>query len=208
MIASLPKNSAKLTAFILLFVTGSVCAQNLDIRILRYLNSPGRLPSDKLFQFVSNSAVFPEIGIPAGILTSGLIRQDDEIVRKACVIIGAAAINSGITLVVKYSVNRNRPFVTYPDIAKKSAAGSPSFPSGHTSIAFSLATSLTLSYPKWYIIVPAYSWAGTVAFSRMDLGVHYPSDVLAGALIGSGSAWLTYYINKKLIMNSQKKPVH
>ena len=200
--------SSKLIAFILLFVTGSVCAQNLDIRILRLLNSPSKLPSDKFFQFVSNSAFFPEIGIPAGILTSGLIRQDDEIVRKACVIIGAAAISSGITLAVKYSVNRNRPFVTYPDIAKKSAAGSPSFPSGHTSGAFSLATSLTLSYPKWYIIVPAYSWAGTVAFSRMDLGVHYPSDVLAGALIGSGSAWLTYYINKKLIMNSQKKPVH
>jgi len=208
MITYLSEISSKLIAFILLFVTGSVCAQNLDIRILRLLNSPSKLPSDKFFQFVSNSAVFPEIGIPAGILTSGLIRQDDEIVRKACVIIGAAAINSGITLAVKYSVNRNRPFVTYPDIAKKSAAGSPSFPSGHTSIAFSLATSLTLSYPKWYIIVPAYSWAGTVAFSRMDLGVHYPSDVLAGALIGSGSAWLTYYINKKLIMNSQKKPVH
>jgi len=199
--------SSRLIAFILLFVTGSICAQNLDIHILRYLNSPERLPSDKFFQFVSNSAFFPEIGIPAGILTSGLIRQDDEIVRKACVIIGAAAISSGITLAVKYSVNRNRPFVTYPDIAKKSAAGSPSFPSGHTSGAFSLATSLTLSYPKWYIIVPAYSWAGTVAFSRMDLGVHYPSDVLAGALIGSGSAWLTYYINKKLIIKSSKKPV-
>jgi membrane-associated phospholipid phosphatase len=207
MIASLPKNSAKLTAFILLFVTGSVCAQNLDIRILRYLNSPGRLPSDKLFQFVSNSAVFPEIGIPVGILTSGLIKQDDATVRKACVIIGATAISSVITLAVKYSVNRKRPFVTYPDIAKKSAAGSPSFPSGHTSVTFSLATSLTLSYPRWYIIVPAYSWAGTVAFSRMDLGVHYPSDVLAGALIGSGSAWLTHYINKKLIIKSHKKPL-
>jgi membrane-associated phospholipid phosphatase len=207
MVAVLPKNSAKLTAFILLFVTGSACAQNLDIHILRYLNSPVRNLSDKFFQFVSNSAVFLEVGIPVGIGTTGLIKQDDETVRKACLIVGAAAISSGITLAVKYSVNRKRPFVTYPDIAKKSAAGSPSFPSGHTSGAFSLATSLTLSYPKWYIIVPAYSWAGTVAFSRMDLGVHYPSDVLAGALIGSGSAWLTHYINKKLIFKSHKKPL-
>lgn len=205
---SLPKISSKLTAFILLFVTGSVCAQNLDIHILRYLNTSDRLPSDKFFQFVSNSAVFLDIGVPVGIVTTGLIRHDDQTVRKACVAIAAAAINSGITVAVKYSVNRSRPFVTYPDIAKKSAAGSPSFPSGHTSGAFVLATSLTLSCPKWYIIVPAYSWACIVAYSRMDLGVHYPSDVLAGALIGTGSAWLTHYVNKKLIIKSRKKSVN
>lgn len=204
---SLPKISSKLTAFILLFVTGSVCAQNLDIHILRYLNTPARLPSDKFFQFVSNSAVFLDIGVPVGMVTTGLIKHDDQAVRKACVAIASAAVNSGITLAVKYSVNRNRPFVTYPDIAKKSPAGSPSFPSGHTSGAFVLATSLTLSYPKWFIIVPAYSWACTVAYSRMDLGVHYPSDVLAGALIGTGSAWLTHYVNKKLVIKSHKKPV-
>jgi membrane-associated phospholipid phosphatase len=208
MIAAHTKNSARLTAFIFLFLTGNVFAQNPDIHILRYLNSPEKLPSDKFFQFVSNSAVFLDIGVPAVLVTAGLIKHDDQIVREACAGIAALAVSSGITLVLKYSVNRTRPFVTYPDIAKKSAAGSPSFPSGHTSGSFALATSLTLSYPKWYIIVPAYSWACTVAYSRMDLGVHYPSDVLAGALIGAGSAWLTHCVNKKLIIKSHKKQVH
>ncbi|MGB8358080.1 MAG: phosphatase PAP2 family protein, partial [Bacteroidales bacterium] len=55
-----------------------------------------------------------------------------------------------------------------------------------------------LDYPKWYVIVPSYAYAGTVAYSRMHLGVHYPSDVLAGALIGSGCAVLSHYVNKKL----------
>ncbi|MDO9339524.1 MAG: phosphatase PAP2 family protein, partial [Bacteroidales bacterium] len=64
----------------------------------------------------------------------------------------------------------------------------------------------TLAYPKWYIIVPSYTWASTVAYSRMDLGVHYPSDVLIGALVGAGSAYLTYKINQKLLNLNKRKP--
>ena len=101
---------------------------------------------------------------------------------------------------MKYSVGRERPFVTYTDIINKSGkpCNDPSFPSGHTSTAFTLATSLSLEYPKWYVIVPAYTYASTVAYSRMHLGVHYPSDVLVGALIGSGCAYITHVVNKKL----------
>jgi membrane-associated phospholipid phosphatase len=136
---------------------------------------------------------------------AGLIKDDKELFRNACVIFGSAALASGITIMLKYSVNRDRPYVTYPDITKKSSAGSPSFPSGHTSSAFSTATSLSLAYPKWYIIVPSYAWAGTVGYSRMHLGVHYPSDVLAGAVIGAGSAWIAYAVNKRLNVNSYRK---
>jgi membrane-associated phospholipid phosphatase len=181
-------------------------SQNLDIRLLRSFNSPEKLPSDRFFQFASNSDAYLVYGIPVVIGSVGLIRHDDKLFRNAEVALAAVIVSSGITLVLKYSVNRTRPFITYPDITKKSAAGSPSFPSGHTSGSFALATSLSLSYPKWYIIVPVFTWAGTVAFSRMDLGVHYPSDVLAGAVIGAGSAWLTHYVNKKLIIKSIKKP--
>jgi membrane-associated phospholipid phosphatase len=61
-----------------------------------------------------------------------------------------------------------------------------------------LAGSLSLAYSKWYVILPSYLYASTVAYSRMDLGVHYPSDVVTGALIGTGTAYLTYNINKKI----------
>jgi Membrane-associated phospholipid phosphatase len=136
---------------------------------------------------------------------SGLIKKDKELVRNACVTAIASALNAGITNALKYSINSDRPFVTYPDIVKKSKAGSPSFPSGHTSSAFATATSVSLLYPKWYIIAPSYLYAGTVAYSRMDLGVHYPSDVLAGALIGSGCAYFTYKVNQKLLIKKKHK---
>ena len=104
----------------------------------------------------------------------------------------------GVTTVLKYSVNRTRPFDVYPFIVKKSSGGNPSFPSGHTTDAFAAATSLSLCYPKWYVIAPSYLWACSVAYSRMYLGVHYPTDVLAGMVVGSGVAELAYEVRKKI----------
>jgi membrane-associated phospholipid phosphatase len=191
---------------LLLFLPAITFSQNIDINILRAINSPQTLPSDKFLKFISNSDTYIALLIPAGIACTGLIKNDDKLMRNAFVAFTAIAVNEGVTVVLKYSVNRVRPFVTYPDIVKKSEAGSPSFPSGHTSIAFATATSLSLDYPRWYIIVPAYTWAAAVGYSRMYLGVHYPSDVLAGALVGAGSGWLAYKVNKMLNKNSRKKP--
>jgi membrane-associated phospholipid phosphatase len=196
----------RLLLFILLFCPLASSSQNIDIRLLRSFNSPASLPSDKLFQFLSNSDAYFVALTPLTMGATGLIKHDDKLFRNACVTLAATGINAGITTILKYSINRNRPFITYPEITKKSAAGSPSFPSGHTSSAFATATSLSLAYPKWYIIVPSYTWAGSVGYSRMHLGVHYPSDVLVGALIGTGSAWLTCTINRKLNIKPAKKP--
>ncbi len=183
---------------------GILFSQNADIRLLRSINSPESLHSDSFFKFISDSHGYLVIGIPVSVGVAGIIRHDDQMKKKSLEMMASAAVNLGITTVLKYSINRERPFVTYPDIAKKSRALSPSFPSGHTSAAFEAATSLSLSCPKWYIMVPSYAWAGTVGYSRMHLGVHYPSDVLVGAIIGSGSAWLTHNVNKKLNAKSDK----
>jgi membrane-associated phospholipid phosphatase len=77
-------------------------------------------------------------------------------------------------------------------------------PSAHTSSAFATATSLSLAFPKWYVVVPSFVWASSVGYSRMHLGVHYPSDVLVGALVGSGSAFLTQKANQWLNKKREK----
>jgi membrane-associated phospholipid phosphatase len=121
--------------------------------------------------------------------------QKDSVIKNEAVYIGASVLTAiAITEIMKFSINRARPFDTYPFIEKLSDGGSPSFPSGHTSTAFSFATSLSLQYPKWYVIAPSLLWAASVGYSRMDLGVHYPSDVLVGAIVGAGSAYLCYQI--------------
>jgi membrane-associated phospholipid phosphatase len=191
---------------VLFLFTVTLHSQNIDIRILRSLNSPKDLSSDRFFKTISNTEGYLVVGLPVIVGLVGVGRHDDQLLRNACVSLAAVTIDAGITEALKYSINRKRPFITYPDIIKKSSGGSPSFPSGHTSSSFALATSLSLSYPKWYVIVPSYVWAGTVAYSRMDLGMHYPSDVLAGAVIGSGCAWLTHYVNNKLSRKPWEKP--
>ena len=132
--------------------------------------------------------------------------MNDSTIKHKGLLLGTSLIlTSGITVIMKYSINRERPFKTYPDIEKMSSAGSKSFPSGHTSEAFSTATSLSLAFPKWYVIAPSYLWASSVGYSRMHLGVHYPSDVAVGALVGAGSAFLCYKAQKWLNKKRNKK---
>jgi membrane-associated phospholipid phosphatase len=189
-----------------LFFSFKLFGQNLDINILKKINSTNNLPSDNFFKFVSdyNSAVI--VGVPLCIGVIGLINHDRDMQMNSGGIILANAINFGLTEVLKYSIDRPRPFETYPFITKKSGGGNPSFPSGHTSAAFVTATSLSLAYPKWYIIVPSFAWAGTVAYSRMYLGVHYPSDVLGGIIVGMGSSFIAFKAQKWMNTKYFNKP--
>ena len=182
---------------LLLFVGRAASAQNLDIDLLRKINLERNPALDPTFKFVTNSVSPIGIGAPLIVTSIGFIQNDKSLKNKGYYI-GATLLTSAVlTTTLKFAIDRDRPFVTYPDIQKLTGAGSPSFPSGHTSEAFATATSLSFAFPKWYVIAPSFLWAGASGFSRMHLGVHYPSDVLVGALIGSGSAWLCHELNKR-----------
>ncbi len=98
----------------------------------------------------------------------------------------AFALSQALTLSLKYSVKRTRP----------DGSDNTSFPSGHVSGAFAIATVLeSLHGPKYGI--PAYAISTLIALSRMDANKHYLSDVLAGALIGTLSGYGTSMFHKK-----------
>ena len=172
------------------FISG--CTQNIDIDLLRDINLNRSKQLDGVFRVITNSAGPVAFGLPVLLLAFGLMKEDSR-TRQTSFYIGASVFSSAIiSNILKYSINKPRPFLTYSFIDKVTSGTSPSFPSGHTSDAFALATAISLAYPKWYVIIPSYAWAGAVGYSRMDLGVHYPSEVLAGAIIGAGSAYLCY----------------
>ena len=172
-------------------------AQNLDIDLLRKINIERNAALDPAFKLITNSVSPIGLGAPLIVTTIGFIQKDQTLKNKGYYM-GATLLTSAlITTSLKFAIDKDRPFVTYPEIQKLTSAGSPSFPSGHTSEAFATATSFSLAFPKWYVIAPSFIWASAAGYSRMHLGVHYPSDVLVGALIGSGSAWLCHELNKR-----------
>ena len=171
-------------------------SQNADINLLKKINVERNQSLDPTFKTITNSVTPISIGAPIVTFTVGLIQKDSTLKNKGIYLAETFVVNGFFTIALKYSVQRDRPFVTYPFIDKQAEAGSLSFPSGHTSAAFATATSLSLSFRKWYVVAPAFIWAGSVGYSRMHLGVHYPSDVLAGAFVGAGSAFLSYKLNQ------------
>ena len=172
-------------------------AQNWDIDLAKDINP--RNPTSGYWKFTTNSDYFIGAAIPVTLLATGIVTKDPQLRRKSLEVFGAILLEEAITAAMKVSFNRLRPAEKYPDeIFPYRHIHGKSFPSGHSSLAFSTAASLSIQCRKWYVTVPAYIWAASVGYSRVYLGEHYPSDVLGGAAVGIGSAYLAHWLNKKL----------
>ncbi|MDR0791973.1 MAG: phosphatase PAP2 family protein [Chitinophagaceae bacterium] len=183
--------------FSLSFFSLQLFAQNLDINILKKINT--HLPVSGVWKGFSSSAYPVSAATPIaqfgyGYFSKNKTEQKNGI-ETAMSIASSAIIAEGFKVVI----NRDRPWQKYPtEVFPQSNETGQSFPSGHTTLAFATATSLTLEYKKWYIAAPAYLWAASVGYSRLYLGMHYPSDVFAGAVIGVGSGFLSHWITHKI----------
>lgn len=182
---------------IFLFSILPLQGQNLDYTILCSLQQRRTPQLDKTMRLVSNSLVLAP-AIPAGMLLGGWIGKNEPLLSSGAQVGTSLLATGGVTIGLKYLVGRKRPYQKYPeDLVSVTQEPDPSFPSGHTSFAFSTATSLCLQYPQWYVITPSLLWAGAVGFSRLYLGVHFPSDVLTGMLIGATTAYVTYQVQRR-----------
>ena len=104
-------------------------------------------------------------------------------------------IQSGVVYALKFLIQRKRPFVFLETLSKLSQGPGevldPSFPSAHTLYAFMMATLLATWFPRYRIIF--YIAAGFIGWTRIYLGVHFPTDVITGGLLGYGITRLFLY---------------
>jgi undecaprenyl-diphosphatase len=119
----------------------------------------------------------------------GLVLRRDRLVLGAALAVAASGVALAFAAVLSRIVDRPRPFVADPQIhAFLSHAADPSFPSDHATAAFAIAVVLLVRFGR--PALPVLLAAIALAASRVLIGLHYPTDVLAGAVIGTVAALL------------------
>jgi len=168
--------------------TAQSAIQQFDTRVLTDFSEHRTLPQTSTFMFISKYNDLVNAAVPVGLLAGGVIGDDKGMRQNALYVASSSVVNVVATMLVKKLVKRQRPFFATVKINAVYQPTGYSFPSGHSSSAFTTATALSQAYSKWYVIAPSFLWAGAIGYSRMYLGVHYPSDVAAGAILGTGTA--------------------
>jgi len=179
-------------------MSSRIAGSTLDDRIMIKF-ADNRTPRQTSFNyFISKTNLYGNALVPAGLLIGGTISNNREMRQNALYVASSSALSYVAVLIIKRLVKRPRPFRGNFRIFPVYIAGEYSFPSGHAASSVSTATALAMAYPKWYVIAPAALWAGSVSYSRMYLGLHYPSDVATGALLGAGTSVYLNTVRKRV----------
>lgn len=170
-------------------------APGVDEQVFRALNLAGIHPLvDIAIRIITALGVEYILGL--FVIPLWLLRKRDAAFDYAVVLTIAIL----VTLVLKYALDRPRPCEVLSEVrmlAEVRCVGrDPAFPSGHASRAFAFGAFVFLWF-RWRPGVPALVFAGLVAYSRIYLGLHWPSDALGGALIGIGAAYLVVWLNRR-----------
>jgi len=180
---------------------------SLDEQVFLAVNDAlsGRVPS-ALFSWITHLG---NGWVLAALVVAFLAVFDRKKLRTHLVPMAVAVAIGGLAVLgIKAAVDRERPADRFAGTGVEVSAplGTPSdrsFPSGHTQTAFGAATFLSCMYPVASPILMLL--AALVGVSRMALGVHFPLDVLAGALTGAAFALAGYHLNRRRLDASKAR---
>ncbi|MEX2116180.1 MAG: phosphatase PAP2 family protein [Bacteroidota bacterium] len=188
--------------FVTLFCAFPLFGQHSDpdTRLFRAINNSQNPARDGFLEYLDYSSL-PSFGaIPLGFFVVGAAADNHTAVQVGIMSAAGQAMTLGVTLALKEIIGRPRPFDTLEGVKVKhqwSTLGL-SFPSGHTSQAFTIATVISLSYNDLAITIPMFLWAGAVGYGRVYLGVHYPSDIVGGMAIGIAGGFAAWSLRKEI----------
>lgn len=162
----------------------------MDLSIIRYVQNHFHNEfTDTVFPFLSRIGNAGAVWLSLAIYV-GLRFRSRNLALMLCF---ALALSHILSLILKQMIGRPRPFVTHPvDSLLIHRPGGYSCPSGHSASSFAAATVLLTGNGR--IGAAALVLALLIAFSRVFVFVHYPSDTVFGALIGVFSAFLVLFL--------------
>ena len=167
----------------------------LDARLskqMRVAEKPGALRAIAVFFAHSGDSWFWAIGLFALWLSGDSFWKEWAVVQVTGISFLAA-----LVLIIKFRVRRQRPEGDWGGIYRN--IDPHSFPSGHAARAFLIAVLATGLGPIWLAIM-LWIWAPLVSLARVAMGVHYVSDILAGAVLGIVVALLGLQVYEPLFM--------
>lgn len=169
---------------------------NLDKELFLFLNGLGSAPWDSIWQFISHKLS----AVPLYLFLLILSYQKLGIKNTVFLVVTVATLittSDQLSNFLKYGVARLRPchdaeISSIMRLVKSYCGGKYGYFSAHASNAFALAVffGLILKSQIRRIGLFLLLWAGLVAYSRVYIGVHFPLDILTGAIIGSLLGWL------------------
>jgi len=169
--------------------------QNLDASLLLVIQS---LRMDWLNSLVEGYTTLGNAGLLWIVLSLVLLCRKSTRRAGACGLLALALGFLCTNVALKNLVGRTRPWLDVPGLIPLVEEGDPnSFPSGHTTAAFAAAAAWAGSLPRKWMGALAVGAAVCMGLSRLYVGVHYPSDVLVGALVGTACACLAGYLYER-----------
>lgn len=154
--------------------------RSLDLALLRVMRTRGHAPAiEAVAKNLARSGEYGAIWAAGGVAAAAL---DSPRRRRWLAAAALAPLAIGVNFGVKTLARRRRPILHgLPPLGR--APTSLSFPSAHSTSSFAAATAMSRIAPEKR--VPLYAGAAAMALTRPYLGMHFPSDILAGAVLGT-----------------------
>lgn len=181
--------------------------KNIDIAIFYFINHSMK---NKIFDILMPIITEPKnFFIIFLILWFLMIFSSNYNYRVAgwCIIVAVTFSDILSSKILKHLFLRPRPYETLTQVYKLVSSAGPSFPSSHAVNSFTVATLIMLFFKKPIYTIIAYIIAVVSSFSRVYVGVHYPSDVIFGALLGYVIGLVIYKLVQKMFKLQHREKI-